>query len=226
MNGRIRVLVADDHEIVRKGICALLDTVPDIQVVGEAQDGRQAIDEAQRLLPDIILMDLVMPGTDGVEAIRLIRAFRPEVRILVLTSFCGDDKLFPAIKAGAVGYLLKESGPQELVQAIRQVHCGQSALHPAIARRVLQGLSQPASHGPAADMLSDREIEVLRLVAIGQSNGEIAARLGISEATARTHVSNILAKLHLYSRTQAAVYALREGLASLHDTGTAAGETG
>ena len=139
------------------------------------------------------------------------------MRVLVLTSFCGDDKLFPAIKAGAVGYLLKESGPQELVQAIRQVHGGQSALHPAIARRVLQGLSQPAPHGPAADTLSDRETEVLRLVAIGQSNCEIAGRLGISEATARTHVSNILAKLHLYSRTQAAVYALREGLASLHD---------
>ena len=226
MNGSIRVLVADDHEIVRKGICALLDTVPDIEVVGEAQDGRQAIAEAQRLLPDIILMDLVMPGTDGVEAIRRIRAFRPDVRVLVLTSFCGDDKLFPAIKAGAVGYLLKESGPQELVQAIRQVHGGQSALHPAVAHRVLQGLTQPALHCPATDVLSDREVEVLRLVAIGQTNGEIAGRLGISEATARTHVSNILAKLHLYSRTQAAVYALREGLASLHDVGTAVGETG
>jgi len=217
VNGSIRVLVADDHEIVRKGICALLDTVTDIEVVGEAQNGQQAIAEAERLLPDIVLMDLVMPGIDGVEAIRRIRAFRPDVRVLVLTSFCGDDKLFPAIKAGAVGYLLKESGPQELVQAIRQVHGGQSALHPAIARRVLQGLSQPAPRGPAVDVLSDREIEVLRLVAIGQSNCEIAGRLGISEATARTHVSNILAKLHLYSRTQAAVYALREGLASLHD---------
>jgi NarL family two-component system response regulator LiaR len=226
MNGSIRVLVADDHEIVRKGICALLDTVPDIEVVGEAHDGREAIAEAQRLLPDIILMDLVMPGTDGVEAIRRIRAFRPEVRVLVLTSFCGDDKLFPAIKAGAAGYLLKESGPQELVQAIRQVHGGQSALHPAIARKVLQGLAQPAPRGPAADVLSDREIEVLRLVAIGQSNGDIARRLGISEATVRTHVSNILAKLHLYSRTQAAVYALREGLASLHEAGTLVGETG
>jgi len=221
MSELIRVLVADDHAIVRKGICALLDTEPDIEVIGEAQDGQQVIAEAQRLRPDIILMDLVMPGTDGVEAIRRIRAARPEVRILVLTSFCGDDKLFPAIRAGALGYLLKESGPEELVRAIRQVHGGESALHPSIARKVLQGLCQPVSHGPAADALTDREIDVLRLVAVGQTNGEIADRLGISEATVRTHVSNILAKLHLYSRTQAAVYALREGLASLHETGAA-----
>jgi DNA-binding NarL/FixJ family response regulator len=221
MNELIRVLVADDHAIVRKGICALLETEPDIGVVGEAQDGQQVVAEAQRLRPDIILMDLVMPGMDGVEAIRRIRACQPEVRILVLTSFSGDDKLFPAIKAGALGYLLKESGPEELIRAIRQVHGGESALQPSIARKVLQGLCQPASQGPAADVLTDREVEVLRLVALGQTNGEIADRLAISEATVRTHVSNILAKLHLYSRTQAAVYALREGLASLHEAGTA-----
>ncbi|MBN1137867.1 MAG: response regulator transcription factor [Anaerolineae bacterium] len=213
----IRVLVADDHAIVRQGIHALLETEPDIQVVGEAQDGRQAIAEAQRLQPDVVLMDLVMPVMDGVEAIRHIRTSQPQARILVLTSFGGENQVFPAIKAGALGYILKDSTPSELVQAIRQVNRGESALHPAIARRLVQELAQPSERATAADGLTKRELEVLRLVAAGQCDREIASRLGISEATVRTHVSNILAKLHVYSRTQAAVYALREGLASLHE---------
>jgi NarL family two-component system response regulator LiaR len=216
----IRVLVADDHAIVRKGICALLATEPGIDIVGEAQDGQEAIRETQRLRPDVILMDLVMPGMDGLEAIRHIAVHQPEVRILVLTSFAGDDKVFPAIRAGALGYLLKDSDPEELVQAIHQVYHGQSWLHPTIARKLLQELSHPSDQRPGLDLLTEREIEVLQLVARGQSNREISSGLTISEATVRTHVSNILTKLNLSSRTQAALYALREGLASLHDTTT------
>ena len=154
---------------------------------------------------------------DGIEAIRRITARQPEARILVLTSFATDDKVFPAIKAGALGYLLKDSSPEELVQAIQQVHRGEPSLHPTIARRVLQELSQPAEteKPPTSDPLTEREVEVLRLVAQGLSNQQIANQLVISEATVRTHVSNILSKLHLASRTQAALYALDKGLASL-----------
>ena len=219
VNGpRIRVLVADDHTIVRKGICALLATESGFEVVGEAQDGRQAVAEAQRLQPDVILMDLVMPCMDGLEATRRIIACQPGTRILVLTSFAGDDKVFPAIKAGALGYLLKDSRPEELMQAIHQVYHGDASLHPSIARKLLRELSAPAERGPDLDSLTEREIQVLQLVAQGQSNREISALLSISDATVRTHVSNILAKLNLCSRTQAALYALREGLAPLPDT--------
>ncbi len=217
MSDPVRVLIVDDHAIVRKGIRALLATEPDIEVVGEAENGRQAIEEAAKIEPDVILMDLVMPEVDGVTAIRHIAARQPQVRILVLTSFATDDKIFPAIKAGALGYLLKDSGPHALVQAIHQVHCGESSLHPQVARKLLQELSQPQKQAPTPDPLTAREVEVLRLVAVGQSNREIAAKLMISEATVRTHVSNILSKLHLARRTQAALYALREGLASLDD---------
>ena len=217
MTSSIRVLVADDHAIVRKGIRALLVTEPDIEVVGEAENGREAVTEAERLQPDVILMDLVMPEVDGIEAIRRITGRPPEARILVLTSFAADDKVFPAIKAGALGYLLKDSGPEELVQAIHQVYRGESSLHPTIARKLLHELSRPSERPPTPEPLTEREVEVLRLVARGQSNQEIADQLVISEATVRTHVSNILGKLHLASRTQAALYALREGLASLDD---------
>ncbi len=217
MSKPIRVLIVDDHAIVRKGIRVLLSTEPDIEVAGEAQDGRQAIAEASRLQPDVILMDLVMPEVDGITAIQHITVHQPQVRILVLTSFATDDKIFPAIKAGALGYLLKDSSPRELIQAIHQVCRGESFLHPLVARKLLEELSQPPTQPPTPDPLTGREVEVLRLVAQGQSNQEIAAVLMISEATVRTHVSNILSKLHLASRTQAALYALREGLASLDD---------
>jgi NarL family two-component system response regulator LiaR len=217
MSKPIRVMIADDHAIVRKGIRALLATEPGIDVVGEAQNGQQAIAEASRLRPDVILMDLVMPEVDGIAATEHITAHQDQVRILVLTSFATDDKIFPAIKAGALGYLLKDTGPQDLVQAIRQVCRGESFLHPLVARKLLQELSQPTGNPPTPDPLTSREVEVLRLVAQGHSNQEIADELTISEATVRTHVSNILGKLHLASRTQAALYALREGLASLDD---------
>ncbi len=217
MSEPIRVLIVDDHAIVRKGIAALLATEPAIDVVGEAENGRQAITEAHTLRPDVILMDLVMPEMDGIAAIRHITANQPETRILVLTSFSSDDRIFTAIKAGALGYLLKDSGPKELVDAIYQVHRGESSLHPVVARRLLQELAKPAPKPTTATALTDREMEVLQLVAQGHGNRQIAAELNIKEATVRTHVSNILSKLHLDSRTQAALYALREGLASIND---------
>jgi NarL family two-component system response regulator LiaR len=215
--GTIRVLIADDHAIVRKGISALLATEPDIEVVGEAGDGQSAIDQAQRSRPDVILMDLVMPGMDGLEAIREIAAQQLDTRILVLTSFSGVDRILPAIRAGALGYLLKDSGPEVLVRAIHQVYHGDSSLHPAVARKLLEEVCHP-SDGMFDDLpLTERELAVLRMVAQGYSNQDIAARLSISEATVRTHVSHILNKLELSSRTQAALYALCKGLASLDD---------
>lgn len=216
----IRVMIADDHGIVRKGISALLATEPGIVVVEEAGDGRAAVERALAVKPDVILMDLMMPVMDGIEATRQITKALTGTRVLVLTSFAGNDQVFPAIKAGALGYLLKDSSPEELVEAIRQVYRGEAWLHPAIARKVMQELAKPAAQ-PAEgspDDLTEREMDVLKLLTQGQSNKEIAERLVVSEATVRTHVSNILNKLHLASRTQAALYALRQGIISLKDT--------
>lgn len=217
MSSSIRVLIADDHAFVRMGIQALIATEPGIDVIAEATNGEEAIRMANALQPDVILLDLVMPQIDGIEAIKNILEHQPAAKILVLTSFSTDDKLFPAIKAGALGYLLKDSRPEELTRAIWQVYQGESSLHPAIARRVLQELAQPSKQQPTTDPLTARELEVLRLIARGLNNDEIARTLVISEPTTRTHVSNILSKLQLASRTQAALYALREGLASLDD---------
>jgi NarL family two-component system response regulator LiaR len=214
----IRVFVAEDHAIVRKGVCALLTLEPGIDVVGEAANGREAIRGIERAQPDVILMDLVMPEMDGIEAIRRIVARQPAARILVLTSFATDDKVFPAIKAGAQGYLLKDSEPRDVVDAIRQVHRGESSLHPRIARKLMQELSQPHEEPPTPQPLTEREMEVLQLVAQGKRNRDIAEELVITEGTVRVHVSSILGKLHLASRTQATLYALREGLASLDDS--------
>lgn len=216
----IRVLIVDDHTIVRKGIRALLATEADIEVVGEAENGKAAIKQTAMLRPDVILIDLMMPEMDGIEAVRRITADFTETRILVLTSFATDDKVFPAIKAGALGYLLKDSAPVELVNAIHQVYLGESSLHPKIARKLLQEISQPTNQQPTPDPLTPREVEVLKLVANGLNNQEIADSLIVSAATVRTHVSHVLSKLHLASRTQAALYALREGLASLPENDT------
>lgn len=213
--GPIRVLVVDDHAIIREGVKAVLEIVPDIDLVGEAKNGLEALEKDQELKPDVILMDLVMPDMDGIEAIRRIKLQRTEACILVLTTFAGEEMVFPAIKAGALGYHLKDSAPDVLVEAIRAVHRGEAALHPVIARKVLQELSAPSEHPPTTDPLTPRELEVLQCLAQGYENREIAERLVISEATVRTHVSNIMGKLHLASRTQAALYALKEGLASL-----------
>jgi two-component system, NarL family, response regulator LiaR len=211
--------MVDDHAIIRKGMLAVLELVPDIKIVGEASNGLEAVMLAEKLSPDVILMDLVMPELDGIEATRRIKAIQPGARILVLTTFAGEDMVFPAIKAGALGYQLKDSSPEALIEAIRQVHHGEPSLHPIIARKVLQELLTPSEKTPTSDPLTQREVEVLRLIAQGCENKEIAEKLVISEATARTHVSNILGKLHLASRTQAALYALREGLASLGNAG-------
>jgi two-component system, NarL family, response regulator LiaR len=215
----IRVLLTDDHAIVRKGVRALLATERDIQVVGEARSGAEAVVQAEALHPDVILMDLVMPELDGIEATRQITTRLPGIRILVLTSFAADEKVFPAIKAGALGYLLKDSGPEELVRAIHQVYCGEPSLEPSIARKVLLELVHPSKQPQrlTPDPLTGRELEILRLVAQGCSNKEIALKLSVSELTVRTHVSNILGKLHLASRTQAALYALQKGITTLED---------
>lgn len=216
-----RVLVVDDHAIVRKGICALLRAEDDMQVVGETRTGDEAIREAERLKPDVVLMDLAMPVMDGEEAIRAISATVPSARILVVTSFATDDRIFAAIRAGASGYLLKDSGPSELVSAIRHVRRGESWVDPAVAGKLLSEFRQSGEHaerGPSSsDELTERELEVLQLIAAGHSNKEIAGRLFISEATVQTHVSNILSKLHVKNRGQATVYALRHGLARLED---------
>ena len=208
----IRVLIVDDHAIVRKGIRALLSESGGFEIVAEAADGHEAVLAAEETKPDVILMDLLMPGMDGIEATRQITGRQPEARILVLTSFAADNKLFPAIKAGALGYLLKDSSPEELVRAIHQVHRGEPALHPTIARKLLQEVAHPADLEPAPEALTVRELAVLRLIAQGLSNQEIADELSVSEPTVRTHVSRILGKLHLASRTQAALYAVQEGL--------------
>jgi NarL family two-component system response regulator LiaR len=214
MTETIRILIADDHAIVREGLRALIGAKPDMELVGEAADGVEAVQKALSLQPDVILLDLVMPRKDGIEAIGEIKQENPEAHILVLTSFAEDEKVFSAIKAGALGYLLKDSSPQELLQAIRDVHRGESSLHPAVARKLIGELNRPSDLPATEEPLTEREVEVLSLVARGLSNQEIAERLVVSERTVRTHVSNILGKLHLANRTQAALYAVREGLAS------------
>ena len=214
----IRVLVVDDHAIVRRGIRALVAEVGDIDVVGEARDGQEAMAQAEALDPDVILMDLVMPGVDGIQATRRITADEASPRVLVLTSFAGDDKVFPAIKAGALGYILKDSEPADLIEAIREVHRGEPSLTPSIAQKLLKELRRPSARPPTPDPLTDRELEVLNLVAKGLSNREISHRLVITEATVRTHVSNVLSKLHLANRVQATLYALQEGITSLDDS--------
>jgi NarL family two-component system response regulator LiaR len=219
----IRVLVVDDHSVVRKGICALLATEADVDVVGEASNGRDAIAEVERLRPDVVLMDLLMPVMGGIEATATIVERHPETHVLVLTSVGGDDKLFPAIKAGAIGYLLKDTNPEELIRAIRQAARGQTTLDPAVARRLLREVSGHDDVATPREPLTARETDVLRLVARGLPNEAIAERLAVSEPTVRTHVSNVLAKLRLKNRTQAALYALRIGLASLDDADFGAG---
>jgi NarL family two-component system response regulator LiaR len=196
----------------------LISTEPGIEVVGEAADGREAVVGVRSLRPDVILLDLVMPHKSGIEAISEITQESPEARIIVLTSFADDDKVFPAIKAGALGYLLKDSSPQELLQTIRHVYRGEPSLDPTIALKLIRELKRPTDLSPTVESLTEREMEVLSLVARGLTNQEIAGGLSISERTVRTHVGNILGKLHLANRTQAALYALRKGLASLDST--------
>ena len=211
----IRLLICDDHAVVRRGLRSLVGVKPEMELVGEAVDGEEAVVMAKKLKPDVIIMDLVMPRKDGVTAITEIKKKNHDAKILVLTSFSDDKNVFSAIKAGASGYLLKDSSPEELLQAIRDVHQGKSSLHLVIAQKVIQEMHQPSDLPPTDDPLSEREVEVLRNVAQGMSNQQIAQTLKIKEGTVRIHVGNILNKLQLANRTQAALYALREGLAEL-----------
>lgn len=213
----VRVFIADDHPVVRTGLEALINTEPGMEVVGTAADGEATVRRVLKLKPDVSLLDLKMPHKSGQEAIEEIKENDPDARILVLTSFGDDETVFAAIKAGALGFLLKDSTPVELIHAIRNVYEGKSSLHPDIALKLVKELSRPTDLPPTAEPLTEREEEVVRLVAQGLSNQEIADRLTITERTVRAHVSNILAKLHLANRTQAALYALKEGLASLDD---------
>ncbi len=213
----IRVLVTDDHAIVREGLRALITVKPDMELAGEAADGEEAVLKARALQPDVILMDLVMPRKNGIEAIEEIKRENPDARILVLTSFAEDAQVLSAIKAGALGYLLKDSSPQELIEAIRCVYRGESSLHPAVARKLILGFGQQRSAKPDVSALTEREMGVLKLVARGLSNQAVAEQLHIGEGTVRFHVSNILSKLQLENRTQAVLYALREGLTTLED---------
>jgi DNA-binding NarL/FixJ family response regulator len=207
---RIRVLIVDDHAVVRRGLRSFLDLQPDVVVVGEAANGATAEEMTANLHPDVVLMDLVMPDTDGIATIRRLREGREKTTVLVLTSFLDDVHVFAALQAGAAGYLLKDVQPDDLVRAIRQVHQGESALHPKVAARLVQHTAQPAGF---ADF-TPRERDVLRLLAEGFANKEIARRLSLSEKTVKTHVSNILQKLGVADRTQAALLAVRRGLVS------------
>jgi NarL family two-component system response regulator LiaR len=218
MNELIRVLVVDDHPIVQQGLSGLITPRYNMAVVGQAQDGAEAVKKARALRPDVILMDLVMPGKSGLEAIIEIKQEQPEARILVLTSFGEEDQVSSAIKAGALGYLLKNSPPDELLHAIREVAQGNLFLPQNVALKLQQDLQQPKPEPTMPEIpLTERELDVLKLVARGWSNKQIAAKLVISEVTARYHISNIFNKLHLDNRTQVAVYAAQNGFISLDE---------
>lgn len=221
----IRVLIVDDHAVVRQGLRIFLElqddpTVLPIEVVAEAADGAEAVELARRFQPDVILLDLVMPVMDGIAVTPKLVQHCPGSRIIILTSFGEEDKVFPAIRAGAHGYLLKDISPNDLVRAIRSAYLGRTQLHPDIAQKLMAAVAEAGvrpsvpHHEPAADTLTEREYEVLRLLAGGRSNREIASTLVIGETTVKSHVSSILDKLHLEDRTQAAVYAWRHGLAT------------
>jgi NarL family two-component system response regulator LiaR len=213
LSDTISVLIVDDHKVVRRGVRAFLETQPDISVVAEAESGEEAVQLAIDHAPDVVLMDLVMPGLDGVETTRRLKQVSPRTQIIILTSYHQDEHIFPAIRAGALSYMLKDVEPEELANAIRKAADQEAVLHPRVAARVVQELHGARQDNPNPfTELSDREMDVLRLVADGLSNADIAERLVISEKTVKSHVSNILSKLHLADRTQAAVYAWREGV--------------
>ena len=211
MPDAIRVLIVDDHAVVREGLRTFLELQDGIAVAGEAADGEQAVMQAEALRPDVVLMDLVMRRLDGVGAMRELRRRLPATRVIVLTSFAEDERLLPAIQAGAAGYLLKNVAPAELARAIRAAHAGEALLDPLIAARLVEAIAQPAGE-PAAERLTAREQQVLALIARGYSNKRIALELGIAEKTVKTHVGHVLAKLGVADRTQAALHAVRMGL--------------
>jgi DNA-binding NarL/FixJ family response regulator len=209
----IRVLLVDDHAVVREGLRTFLELQDGIEVAGEAQDGVQALEQADQLRPDVILMDLVMPRLDGVGAMRRLRTSHPEIRVVVLTSFLEDEHLLPAMQAGAAGYLLKNAEPAELARAVRAADAGEAIIDPTVAARLVTALADDAApRSSGADELTRREREVLELIVGGRSNKRIALELGISEKTVKTHVGHVLAKLGVTDRTQAALLAVRDGL--------------
>jgi NarL family two-component system response regulator LiaR len=212
----IRILITDDHAVVREGLRTLIGLEPGMEVIGEAANGLEAVQLACDLKPDVILMDMVMPRMGGLEAIHQIKEQCPEAQILVLTSFSDDETVFPAIKAGALGYMLKNTSPDRLLSSIHDVSRGKPSMSPDIASKLMSELQRETNLPPTQEPLTDREMDVLNLVAQGMTNQEIADKLVISEGTVRTHVSNILSKLHLANRTQAALYALREGYTPLN----------
>ena len=215
--GKIKVLIVDDHQVVRQGLRTFLELQDDILVVGEAGDGQVAVEMTRQFNPDVILMDLVMPRLDGIDATRQVKSLGGPTKVIALTSFAEDDKVFPAIQAGASSYLLKDVSPDDLVSAVRAAYRGEARLHPDIARKLMEQVAHQTTqlNEPYKEDLTDRELEVIRLVADGLSNQEIAARLTISEKTVKTHISNILGKLALSDRTQLAIYAIRHGLVVL-----------
>ncbi len=213
----IRILLVDDHAVVREGLRAFLTLQEGFQIVGEAADGEEAVERAVELEPDVILMDLVMPRRDGVSAMRELRRSAPKAKVIVLTSFLDDDRLLPALEAGAAGYLLKNSQPSELARAVRAAQAGEAIIDPTAAARLVDALSEPdraRGSATALDQLTGREREVLALIAQGRANKRIALELGISEKTVKTHVGHVLAKLGVADRTQAAVLAVQEGLST------------
>ena len=213
MADAIRVLLVDDHAVVREGLRTFLELQDGVEVVGEAEDGQGALREAERLRPDVILMDLVMPELDGVGAMRELRRLLPRSRVIVLTSFVDDERLLPAIQAGASGYLLKDVQPRELARTVRAAHAGEALLDPLVAARLVEAIARPPGEEPP-ERLTPREREVLELIGRGLSNKRIAFELGVSEKTVKTHVGHVLAKLGVTDRTQAALYAVRAGLLS------------
>jgi NarL family two-component system response regulator LiaR len=215
MSETIRVLIVDDHTVVRDGLNALLSAEPGFEVVGSAADGIEAVALVQQLDPDVILLDLVMPRMDGVQATIEIKRTNPDARILVLTSFAENHQVFSAIKSGAIGYLMKDTSSEDLIQAIRDTYHNKPALQPEIARKLMRDIQNQVGQESLVNTLTEREIEILQQVALGKTNQEIADELFLSERTVRTHITNILAKLRLSNRTQAALYALREGIAHM-----------
>ena len=215
MAEKIRVVIADDHAVVREGLRSMLAKEPGIELVAEATDGVQAVHQASLVKPDVILLDVVMPRLDGLEAIVEIKKIRPEAGIIMLTYFADDEKVLSALRSGAEGFLTKDSSPQELVDAITTVSHGEGFVSPTIASKILREINHSPKLPPARAPLTEREADILKLLAHGLTNDEIAAKLVVSERTVRTHVSNMLAKLHLANRTQAVLYALREGIVDL-----------
>lgn len=213
----LRVFLVDDHQVVRSGVSFMLMTEDDIEVVGEAADGKSAIPQILALMPDVIVLDLQMPNMSGIDVIEALKAQEPDLNILVLTSFSDDDHVFRAIKAGALGYLLKDSAGADLIRAIRDVAAGESSLHPKIARKLIQEMRRPTEQPLTEYPLTEREMEVLKLIARGLSNQEIADEMVVTERTIRAYVSVILQKLHLANRTQAALYALKKRIVPLDE---------